>query len=102
MRGLAVTVVVLAAAVAVGATAAAPPVTAPWVDLGGEYQARAVGQRGVGLGQAADAGDVNGDGVPDELVWIPNGAGTVYVVYGQRGSSAASIDLDNLKASQGY
>ncbi len=157
--------VALAAAIVVGATSAAPPLTAPWVDLNSDYQARAIGQRGVGIGQAvnagdvngdgipdalvsapgkrsiayvvygrqgwkvtiplgslsssqgyrlvtdadinstmpvANAGDVNGDGVPDQLVGIPNGAGTVYVVYGQRGTVAASINLDKLTAAQGY
>ena len=157
--------VVLAAGTVVGMTSAAPPLTAPWVDLNSDYQARVVGQRGIGIDQAvnaadvngdgipdalvsapgtrsivyvvygrrgwkqtvpvaslpasqgyrlvtdadisgdmpvANAGDVNGDGVPDQLVGVSNGAGTVYVVYGQRGSVAPTIDLDNLAAGQGY
>jgi len=155
----------IAVAISVAAPAAAPPLTAPSVYLTVDYQARVVGQRAIGLGQAVDAGDVNGDGlpdalvsapgrrsivyvvygrrgwrtttaagtltpsrgyrivtdadvqtlmpvgdggdvngdgVPDQLVGIPNGAGRVYVVYGQRRADAGAIDLDDLKPSEGY
>ncbi|MDQ3876536.1 MAG: integrin alpha [Actinomycetota bacterium] len=48
-----------------------------------------------------NAGDVNGDGVPDALMGFPSGAGRVYVVFGQR-SNPVAIDLNALSPSQGY
>ena len=48
----------------------------------------------------ANAGDVNGDGIPDQLIGIPNQPGTVYVVYGRR--PGGTVDLDQLEPSQGY
>lgn len=56
----------------------------------------------------ADAGDVNGDGIPDVIIGAPqadnnglSGSGSVYVVYGQRGS-VHDINLDSLTSAQGY
>src|SRR2546423_5668619 len=100
-RVLAAAAAAAAAAVVVGVTSAAPPPTAPWVDLGGDYQLRAVGQRGIGIGQAVDAGDVNGDGVPDALVAAPGTRSIVYVVYGRRGWRQ-TVPVGSLTTSQGY
>ena len=61
----------MAAVVIAAATSAAPPPASTGIDLANDYVARVVGQRGIGLGQAVDAGDVNGDGIPDAIVSAP-------------------------------
>jgi len=65
--------------------------------------------RGTGLPSAfanaglsvADAGDVNGDGIPDQIVGtpaLPNcvDAPNAYVVFGRRGAGATDLDLANI------
>jgi hypothetical protein len=52
----------------------------------------------------ANAGDVNGDGVPDALIGAPV-LGDVFVVFGQRSSSPATINVADLGTpgnTQGY
>jgi hypothetical protein len=65
-----------------------------------------LGAPGDGLGGAvAGTGDVNGDGVPDQLVGAgqqEGSPGRAYVVYGQRAASPQTIDLGTLQPSQGY
>jgi hypothetical protein len=56
----------------------------------------------------ASAGDVNGDGLDDILIGAPYGdagglnSGESYVVFGQAGGWAASLDLDSLDGSNGF
>ncbi len=67
-------------------------------------------QPGGGVGSwVRDAGDVNGDGVPDALLddtGAPRGAaqnvGTAYVVFGRRAPAQGPIDLDSLTPATGY
>ena len=66
---------------------------------------RVSGAPGDGVGQSlAPAGDVNGDGVPDGLLGAPSAShsfddsGSVYVVYGQRSATPATIELATTEA----
>jgi hypothetical protein len=81
------------------------------IDLAGGFDVRVDGDAaGSATASAvADAGDVNGDGVPDALIGAPDegangraGSGSVYVVYGGRGASGTTVDLSTLQPSQGY
>ncbi len=92
-------------ALVLGAVAgAAVPEPKPAVDLHSHFELRVEGARGLGIGSAVSAGDVNGDGVPDALVAQPTSpqrASTVYVLYGQRAWRRA-VPLARLPTSQGY
>jgi CSLREA domain-containing protein len=104
-------------------TVSSPPITAAGLQPQGEQNAARtidladgfdVRVDGEAAGSAtasavADAGDVNGDGIPDELIGAPGagangrpGSGSVYVIYGRRGASGATVDLSTLQPSQGY
>lgn len=55
----------------------------------------------------SNAGDINGDGVPDLIIGAPgansnNNAGESYVVFGNATRSAASLDLGSLNGSNGF
>ena len=62
---------------------------------------RVVGERAIGLGQAVNAGDVNGDEIPDALVSAPGRRSVVYVIYGAR-TWRRTIPLGVLSAERGY
>jgi FG-GAP repeat/FG-GAP-like repeat len=80
-------------------TLASAVAQAPSVDLRSEYQARLVG---LGAGPAVDAGDVNGDGVPDALVAVAGRPASAFVVFGRRGTWQRQVALDRLQPADGY
>jgi hypothetical protein len=53
----------------------------------------------------ANAGDIDGDGIPDVIAGAPNynsGAGEAIVTYGENGSNAGDINTSSLSPSTGY
>jgi hypothetical protein len=91
---------VLAAGLATVPAATAP--AAPWVDLRNEFLLRIEGAPNVGLDGAANAGDVNGDGVPDALVSAVGSPSTIYLVYGRRDTWRVRLPVGGRTSTQGY
>ena len=87
-------------AVVAGARRCRPPNSVA-IDLAADYNMRVVGERAIGLGQAVNAGDVNGDEIPDALVSAPGRRSVVYVIYGAR-TWRRTIPLGVLSAERGY
>ena len=99
-RGAAIVGALVLSAV-VGGGAKAPPPNSVAIDLAADYKVRVVGERAIGLGQAVNAGDVNGDEIPDALVSAPGRRSVVYVIYGAR-TWRRTIPLGVLSAERGY
>ncbi len=58
-----------------------------------------------GYTSISEAGDINGDGIPDVIVGIPfayNATGQSFVVFGKEGMWPSEIDLENLDGNNGF
>ncbi len=83
---------------------AAPPATATSLDL---LAAADIRVDGALSSSVSGAGDVNGDGLADVIMGVPNAdnnsrndSGSSYVIYGQ--ASSTSLDLASLSTSEGF